>query len=166
MKRELTAHKVNKCNEDVQILVLDEPGSGGACHKYGINLLGEDSCSGPIIGFQNGPKCNEDVQILVLDEPGSGGACHKYGINLLGEDSCSGPIIGFQNGPIAEVGTNGVTQEALIAICIDRLQSFQAGPYACRENALALTKLEEAMHWLHHRTRERLARGVEGTHQK
>jgi hypothetical protein len=25
-----------------------------------------------------------------------------------------------------------------------------------------LTKLEEAMHWLHHRTNERVRRGVEG----
>jgi len=46
------------------------------------------------------------------------------------------------------------------------LRSFQAGPYACRENALALTKIEEAMHWLNHRTAERQARGVEGTSEK
>lgn len=111
-------------------------------------------------------ECNENLQIIVLDEPGSGGACHKYGINLLNNGGCSGPKIEFQNGPIAEVGPNGITQEALIAICIDRLKSFQAGPFACRENALALTKLEEAMHWLHHRTCERLSRGVEGTHAK
>ena len=49
---------------------------------------------------------------------------------------------------------------------IDRLRGFQAGPFGCRENALALTKLEEAMHWLHHRTRGRMARGVEGTHER
>ncbi|MCC6800437.1 MAG: hypothetical protein IT325_09980 [Anaerolineae bacterium] len=71
----------------------------------------------------------------------------------------------FQNGPIAEAGVNGVTHEALIAIVIDRLQAFQKGPFACRENALALTKLEEAQHWLHHRTRARMARQVEGTHE-
>lgn len=56
--------------------------------------------------------------------------------------------------------------EALLAVIIDRLQCFQAGPYACRENAIALTKLEEAMMWLQKRTRDRLARGVEGTHEK
>jgi len=54
----------------------------------------------------------------------------------------------------------------LIAVVIDRLQGFQGGKFACRENALALTKLEEAVHWLHHRTAQRLARGVEGTHEK
>jgi hypothetical protein len=72
--------------------------------------------------------------------------------------------IHFQEGPIAEVGTNGLTHESLLAIVIDRLQAFQKGPFACRENALALTKIEEAMHWLHHRTAARVARGVEGTH--
>jgi hypothetical protein len=75
-----------------------------------------------------------------------------------------GSAICFQNGTLPEVGANGLTQEALLAIVEDRLKSFQAGPYACRENALALTHIQEAMHWLHHRTRERVARGVEGTH--
>lgn len=49
------------------------------------------------------------------------------------------------------------------AIVIDRLRSFQSGPFSCRENALALTKCEEAMQWLHSRTLERMRRGVEGT---
>ena len=70
----------------------------------------------------------------------------------------SGISLDFQNGPTGEVGTNGVTHEALIAVVVDRLQSFQRGRSSCRENALALTHLEEAMHWLEHRTRGRLAR--------
>ncbi|ODT86711.1 MAG: hypothetical protein ABS78_15575 [Phenylobacterium sp. SCN 70-31] len=70
----------------------------------------------------------------------------------------------FQNGPIGEVGVNGLTHEALLAILVDRLRAFQAGPFSCRENALALTKLEEAQQWLGARTRARMVRGVEGTH--
>ena len=105
---------------------------------------------------------NDQLQITVHDEPGAGGACHEYSIQYPEGGYCK---ISFQNGPIAEVGVNGLTHEALIAIVIDRLRSFQAGPYACRENALALTKLEEAQHWLHHRTRARMVRGVEGTHK-
>jgi hypothetical protein len=58
-----------------------------------------------------------------------------------------------------------VTDEALLAIQIDRLRSFQSGKFACRENAIALTHLEEAMMWLNKRTENRLARGVEGTHR-
>ena len=66
----------------------------------------------------------------------------------------------------AEEGVNGVSNEALLAIVEHRLQGFQSGDYACRENALALTQVQQAMHWLHHRTRERVARGVEGTSAK
>ena len=107
---------------------------------------------------------NDRIDITVLDEPGAGGACHHYAVDVGGgENGCD---IKFQNGPIAEVGVNGVTQEVLLAIVADRLRSFQAGPYACRENALALTKVEEAQQWLHHRTLARMARGVEGTHEK
>ena len=71
--------------------------------------------------------------------------------------------VNFQNGPIKEIGVNGVTHEALLAIVIDRLRSFQAGPYSCRDNAIALTNLEDALMRLQRRTRERIARGVEGT---
>jgi hypothetical protein len=52
--------------------------------------------------------------------------------------------------------------DPLIAIVIDRLRGFQSGPFSCRENALALTKMEEALHWLNARTRDRMERGVEG----
>jgi hypothetical protein len=109
--------------------------------------------------------CNDKLRIWACDEPGAGGAHHVYTIDN-SEPNGRGAVIQFQNGPVKEVGTNGVTHEALLAIVEDRLKSFQAGPYACRENAIALTKIQEAMHWLHHRTRERLARGVEGTHEK
>lgn len=110
---------------------------------------------------------NDQLRVLVMDEPGQGGACHRYSIGIPSQDPNSTATtvpINFQNGPIAEVGVNGVTHEALIAIVIDRLQAFQKGPYAGRENALALTKLEEAQHWLQHCTKARMARGVEGTH--
>ena len=114
----------------------------------------------------NGHKVNPANDLLtieVLDEPGAGGANHEYRIKGPVEyDHQIGVNISFQNGPIGENGVNGVTQEALLAIVIDRLRAFQAGPFACRENALALTKIEEAQHWLLHRTRERMVRGVEG----
>jgi hypothetical protein len=99
-----------------------------------------------------------------LYEPGSGGANHQYRMTM-GEPAFVVDIP-FQNGPLQEASVNGVSNEALLAIVEDRLLGFQAGPFACRENALALTHLQESMHWLHHRTRERVQRGVEGTHQK
>lgn len=110
--------------------------------------------------------CNEAINVWAVDDQGPGNASHKYLLEVSAKDS--GPVavaLHFQNGPIAEVGVNGITHEALLAVLIDRLQGFQSGPYACRENAIALTKLEEALMWLNQRTRNRQARGVEGTHQ-
>lgn len=129
--RELHDHKINPANDKLSITVTDDPGAGGANHRYlimGFDLSANPSC--------------------------------PHGMEEQG-----GTFILFQNGPIPEVGVNGVTHEALLAIVADRLRSFQAGPYACRENALALTKIEEAMHWLHDRTLARMQRGVEGTHK-
>lgn len=112
---------------------------------------------------------NDRIEIVVADEPGPGGANHEYLVNLPDPSKSAGERgrqfqIVFQNGPINENGVNGITQEVLLAIVADRLRSFQAGKFACRENALALTKIEEAMQWLHSRTRARMNRGVEGTH--
>lgn len=120
---------------------------------------------------------NDRIRIEVVDAPGAGGACHRYEVS--GYDTGTNPsriesdgppwcgqVIMFQNGPIAEAGVNGITHEVLLAILADRLRGFQAGPYACRENALALTKIEEAQMWLQKRTRDRMSRGVEGTHSK
>lgn len=113
---------------------------------------------------------NEALRIEVLDEPGQGNACHEYRIVLDEGQSADDPhqcqTIRFQNGPIQVVGVNGISNEALLAVVEDRLIGFQSGEYACRENDLALTKLQEAMMWLQKRTRDRVARGVEGTNQK
>ena len=125
--RELTEHRVNEANEKLVIEVMDEPGQGGACHRYVIS------------GYD-----------------GSGNASAE-------DDDPVDTIILFQNGPIKEAGVNGITQEALLAICADRLRCFQAGPYAHPSNAEALTHIEAAQKALQMRTKERLARGVEGT---
>lgn len=115
---------------------------------------------------------NDALEITVLDEPGQGGANHEYSIAFYPKDGDHAGAepertrISFQNGPILEAGVNGISGEALLTIVIDRLRSFQAGPFACRDNAVALTKLEESLMWLQKRTRDRLARGVEGTNQK
>ena len=74
--------------------------------------------------------------------------------------------VNFQKGPIKENGVNGCHNEDLIAIVIDRLQCLNQGDFACRENSIAITKLEEALLWLNKRTQDRIARNVEGTSQK
>lgn len=57
----------------------------------------------------------------------------------------------------------GITDQALLAIVLDRQRAFQKGPLANRQTALVITRLEEAQLWMLHRTREREAAGVEGT---
>lgn len=115
---------------------------------------------------------NEALMINVLDEPGHGNACREYQIirdthnNGDQYDQVELCNIQFQNGPILEAGVNGISNEALLAIVEDRLIGFASGQFACRENAVALTKIQEAMMWLNKRTRDRIARGVEGTHVK
>lgn len=113
-----------------------------------------------------GDSANHQLQITVTDEPGAGGACHDYEIDCSSSSVMNSCGIHFQNGPIKEFGVNGVTQEALLAIVVDRLQCFQAGPYACSPNDLALIYCRAALRELQTRTRERIARGVEGTHTK
>lgn len=107
-----------------------------------------------------GSAIAENVEVRVLDQPGPGGANHDYDIVWpVGSSNC----VLFQKGLIKEVGINGVTNEALLAIVIDRLRGFQDGQFKCRDNAVALTHIEEALMWLQRRTRARMVRGVEGT---
>ena|ERR1700688_241605 len=117
-----------------------------------------------------GDAANHQLTIEVTDEPGQGGANHEYVITTdaigSGGKSLNTCRISFQNGPIKEFGVNGITQEALLAIVIDRLRSFQAGPYACQDNEEALAFCGTALLLLQKRTKARIARGVEGTHQK
>lgn len=87
----------------------------------------------------------------------AGGTAKSLGIN-----------IEFQNGPLQGQPPNGAFVESLIEIVVARLTWYQEvcdGRFACRENALAITKLQEANHWLDHRTASRIARRVEGTYQ-
>lgn len=104
---------------------------------------------------------NDRITITALDDPGAGGAHHHYAVDVDGSEA-AGLDIYFQNGPIDEQGVNGVTQEVLLAVVIDRLRSFQAGPFACMENGSALEAAEQALDWLKSRTRARMKRGVEG----
>ena len=75
-------------------------------------------------------------------------------------------IIKFQDGPIKEVGINGIQNEDLLEVLIDRLEYLQekdGGKYACEENDTALHCVKAARKALVIRTRNRVNRGVEGT---
>lgn len=68
----------------------------------------------------------------------------------------------IQNGPIKEAGVNGAQIDTLIELgkaIIDGLNT----KFPCRENSMAITKLDESLMWLDKRTKDRVARNVEGT---
>ena len=70
-----------------------------------------------------------------------------------------------QRGPINEVGVNGCQIDAMVEFARRTIEVFNA-KFPCRENLLAITKLQEAEMWLRERTCNRTERGVEGTNQK
>lgn len=69
----------------------------------------------------------------------------------------------FQNGLLSEAGINGVTNEAVIEVLIERIKDLN-NRAPCRENSIVKTKLQEALFWLEERTRLRVDQGVESTH--
>lgn len=92
----------------------------------------------------------------------------EHGMPAGGLTTGTGISIGWQNGPLGRgperKAPNGAFVEGVIAAAVDRLEWYQSTKFKCRENALAITKLQEALHWLQHRTVDRERRQVEGTH--
>ncbi len=72
-------------------------------------------------------ECNDGLTITAVDGPGPGGASHHYQIINVSKQNTAPDAdevavdIQFQNGAIKEVGTNGITHEALLAIVKERL---------------------------------------------
>lgn len=95
------------------------------------------------------------LQIRVKDEPGPGNANRHYEFYIepnQGNERGYKTEIHFQGGSIAEHGLNGITNEALLAVVIDRLRGFQKGSFPCEENAQALVNAKQSLHWLQQRT--------------
>jgi hypothetical protein len=67
----------------------------------------------------------------------------------------------LQNGPIKEVGINGCQVDTLIETAKIIIEKFNA-EFPSRENAVVITKLDEALLWLMKRKIDREKRGVEG----
>lgn len=109
---------------------------------------------------------NPVLQIQVTDEKGVGGANHEYQIVRKHEDMPDETYcqISFQNGAIHEAGINGITNETLLAIVIDRLEGFASGQFSNEYTVRALAHCNSALEELQERTRERESRGVEGKH--
>lgn len=162
--REITSHRVNGVNERIRIFALDEPGAGGANHEYAILI--------PMKGIVIPDAWDNDSTIYDLGNGESVAVYPWHGVARTivfksdGSKSTQEFMlqrIAFQNGPVREAGVTGGTNEALLAVVIDRLEGFQRGQFACHDNEVALDHVQSARLWLHKRTVDRVARGVEGT---
>jgi len=110
--------------------------------------------------------------VFAEGEKGNGNAYHTYTIHFetLRTDNekpvpCS--VIEFQNGPRKHPDSiHGVLDTDLLEIVRHRLQCFQAGEFSTRENAIALTHIEEALLWMNKRVEDRIERNVLGTNNK
>jgi len=68
----------------------------------------------------------------------------------------------LQNGPVKIGGHNGCQVDQVIAAAKLILEGLNRN-LPSRETSIAITKLDEALMWLEKRTKDREARGVEGT---
>lgn len=90
---------------------------------------------------------------------------NKFYIELENTDDVKGvaPVVKFtiQSDPIGEVGVNGCQALDMLEYTKCLFKSLNDA-FPCRENALTITKIEEAIHWQEARTKDRLQRKVEG----
>jgi hypothetical protein len=93
---------------------------------------------------------------------------HKYELSNFENKTEQGQTLQFiQKEPVSEGSTelktvtDGTTNEELIEMLLDRMNYLQS-KFPCRENAIAITKLDEALLWLNKRTSDRVKRNVEG----
>ena len=146
--RVLSDHKLNLCNSYLEVTAYD-PGPGGAPTRYDVVRTAP----------RDPDRCG----------PQAWATASEVG------DTIS---LKFQNGTINSwQDVNGLTNEVLLAILIDRLRSFQflltedgqfdftqKAEFHCPDNQKALLHCVFALQALHDRTRDRQNRGVEGTH--
>ena len=116
--------------------------------------------------IQKREKLND---VYAVDEKGNGGANHVYDIKWDADSNgyISTNRIQFQNGARKLSNSiHGVLDTDLLEIVRHRLQCFQKGDFATRDNAIALTHIEEALMWMNRRVEDRIERNVLGTDNK
>lgn len=125
--------------------------------------------------IQKREKLNE---IRICGEKGNGSAYHIYEIfgestipdgnnGTYGKNVNFSKFIEFQNGPRKSPDSiHGIIDSDLLEIVRHRLTCFQEGDFRTRENAIALTHIEEALLWMNKRVEDRIERNVLGTMNK
>ncbi|MBT3328051.1 MAG: hypothetical protein HN396_17640 [Gemmatimonadales bacterium] len=152
---EITTHHVEGA-PGVRLFAVDEPDhekGGGAHHVYAL-VWGDTE------------RADLDSQLPAgADSPFVSPVWGYPGAMMAGQ----GPIgifLRFQKGPIKEFGANGLDAESLLAMVMHRLRCFQNGPFACEANERANTAIGQGLYESLRRTRDRVARQVEGRNIK
>lgn len=95
----------------------------------------------------------DEIHYTDPDGNPAGGSTHSTGLDIT-----------WQNGLVENQEPNGAFAETVIRAALGRLQYYNDGKFRCRENSLAITHLEEAIHWLKARQEARETRAVANTH--
>ena len=141
-----------------------------AVKKAAVKGVNDDNGK-PGLAELNHPLLTQNYTKILYEFPFKFNAPHLFKVikaepEATGKHKGQNEVVGlvhFQEGPIKECGVNGVANEDLLGMVLARLEGFQKSEYKCRENACAITKIEEALMWLRKRTNSRVKRGVEGT---
>lgn len=94
-------------------------------------------------------------------------AYHNYDILVGSSDKIPGVLtrLEFQAGPLPEYGINGLTNEAVLQVLIDRTAKMDE-LFPCAENKQAIAAMENALGFFNIRTERRKAAGIEGKHEE
>lgn len=111
-------------------------------HRYELENFGDKNSEGQIIQF-----------------------IEKYSVENFPEELKEGRTFSLNNPTDLITAFDGTTNEELLEVLINRMNFLQS-KFPCRENACAITKLDEALMWLEKRTKDRIKRNVEGKHIK
>lgn len=76
-------------------------------------------------------------------------------------DECNALTFKIQNGPVKEYGVNGCQVDTIIEAAKLIVEGLNKN-FPCRENAMTITKLDEALMWSNKRKQDRINRNVEG----
>ena len=129
-------------------------------------------------GYRTAYNINPNIQATnKLDGENPTGGDVTLHVTKSGDHEFPAMYISWQDGPRGpvtsdqEVGEdgllppNGAFVEDVLWAALQRLEFFNEGKFRCRENSLAITKIEEALFILKDRQLSRSQRGVEGKHE-
>lgn len=108
----------------------------------------------PVTGYQIGNA--KTVEVFAQGPTGPGGLRHEY-VYGHHENNYTFAVAGklnFQKGHPDQHGINGLTLESVMGVCLQRLNSFQGGPYPSVHNATAIKHITCALEALQARQRE------------